>query len=340
MREGGNIQRHRKIEVLEVFHKVLIPVYIPELKGYYQDALEILKLSLDSLIKTKHQNTAISVISNGSCTKVNQYLMQRYLKKDIHELIIVKDGIGKINSLLKCLRTVESPFVTVADADVLYDNHWEQEVFKTFKAFPKAGVVSPVPVFRKHFDLTANIWWRFMFSNRLQFRPVKNPEAMTKFANSIGWPWLDDKWKDVYAVLKNKDGIEAMVGATHFVATYKSSVFSKMPKENSRYYLGGKSVLNYLDEPVIKSGGWRLTTMGNYAYHMGNSLEDWMIQVEDGLFENSISYDDYPNDRLYRGLGEWWLQKAFDFLLSIPIIKRRLLRKKGLNSQQVSDFTS
>ena len=54
----------------------------------------------------------------------------------------------------------------------------------------KSGAVCPVPVFRKHLNLTSNIWLRYIFSKKLYFRPVKNPEALTRFANSIGWPMV------------------------------------------------------------------------------------------------------------------------------------------------------
>jgi hypothetical protein len=38
---------------------------------------------------------------------------------------------------------------------VLFVNGWEQAVLNVFEAFPKAGSVSPVPVFRTHFQLTS-----------------------------------------------------------------------------------------------------------------------------------------------------------------------------------------
>jgi hypothetical protein len=54
-------------------------------------------------------------------------------------LIIEKDLIGKINSILKVLRTAEERLITITDADVLFVNGWEQAVLNVFEAFPKAG---------------------------------------------------------------------------------------------------------------------------------------------------------------------------------------------------------
>jgi hypothetical protein len=52
---------------------------------------------------------------------------------------------------------------------------------------------------------------------------------MTRFANSIGWPWLDIKYKDVIATLKLK-WYYSCLGSSHFVATYKREVLMKCLK--------------------------------------------------------------------------------------------------------------
>src|SRR5690606_20935200 len=168
----------------------------------------IFKKALFSVRKTAISSIAVSVVSNGCSQEINDKLYQLYKEGYIDELIIETHCIGKINSLLKVLRTIQEPLVTISDADVLFLNGWEEAVLDVFEAFPKAGAVSPVPVFRKHFELTANIWFKYMFSNKLKFTPVKHPEAMAKFANSIGWPWLDQKYKDVYATLIAKNGTD------------------------------------------------------------------------------------------------------------------------------------
>ena len=55
------------------------------------------------------------------------------------------------------------------------------------------------------------------------------------------------------------------------------------------YKLGGGSE-GFLDKAPLKKGYWRLTTHDNYAYHMGNTMEDWMAVSP----ENEVSKD-FPN---------------------------------------------
>ncbi|AMC10153.1 hypothetical protein Lupro_02315 [Lutibacter profundi] len=339
MRIGNNPSNHKIVEANKTLHRVIVPVYIPHETDYFKDALQIFEYCLSSIIKTSITNLKISIISNGCNDAVNDKLVAFQKKHAIDELIIEREGIGKINSVLKALRTADERFITITDADVLFVNGWEQAILDVFKAFPKAGAVCPTPVFRKHFQLTSNIWLKYLFSNRLKFMPVKNPAAMTKFANSIGWPWLDDKYKDVYATLKATNGTVAMVGCSHFVATYKREVFTEIPSENTEFKIRGNSEHIYTDVPVIKKGGYRLSTEDNYTYHMGNILEGWMVDIYKNLKEEYKSDVKFNFKMLEKPLINYRLsEKCFNFLISIGWLKKRIFKMKGLTDAQVQDF--
>ena len=219
MRKGKNISKDKLLKKEPCSHRVIIPLYIPHENDYYNDSFDIFKMCLLSIKKTSLSPLKISVINSGSCANVHAKLITLFEGGYIDELIVEKDNIGKINAILKALKTTEERLITITDADVLFLNCWEDQVLNIFKSFPKAGVVCPVPVFRTQLRLTSNIWMRYLFSNKLKFRPVKNKEAMTRFAKSIGWPWLDVKYKDVIATLKSNNGDLAVVGASHFVGT-------------------------------------------------------------------------------------------------------------------------
>jgi hypothetical protein len=343
MRKGINISKDILIEENESSHRVIIPLYIPIEEDYYKQAYQIFELCLFSIINTSATKLKISVISNNSCDDVNDKLFALQKGGHIEELIITKQAIGKINSILKALRTAEERLITITDADVLFCNGWEEAVVNVFESFPKAGAVCPVPVFRKHLNLTSNIWLRYVFSKKLYFRPVKNPEALTRFANSIGWPWLDEKWKDVIGTLKAKNGTIAVLGCSHFVATYKKEVFEKLPKTNSKYKLGGNSELIYTDEPVLKKGGYRLATYDNYAYHIGNQIDDFIIEKYKSLeiktkkkSENYLKLKKLKNSKIEYILSEFIIKKMFYF----KKIKKQLLKSKGLNQNQYKNFIS
>ncbi|KAF2513558.1 glycosyltransferase family A protein [Flavobacterium foetidum] len=341
MRVGDNPVRDQKIKKSDAFHRVIIPLYIPNEEGYYADAFEIFKYCLLSVKKTSNSFIKISVVSNGSCAAVNEKLALLFNEDAIDELIIEKRAIGKINSILKALRTADERLITVTDADVLFDNNWEKAVLDVFKAFPKAGSVSPVPVFRTHFRHTGNIWIKHFFSKKLYFRSVKNPEGLTAFAKSIGWSRLDLKFKDVIGTIKAND-TTAVLGCSHFVVTYKREVFNESPKKNTDFLLGGNSEHLYLDVPVLKMGGYRLATYDNHAFHMGNSLEPWMKDVYDNLITSEKQVLDYSSlKKLKKNKLEYFLgEKIFRKIIGIKTIQKNMLRYKGLTSEQIKNFTS
>ncbi len=340
MRTGENVSKEKLIALEACSHRVIIPLYIPNEEGYYKESFKVFELCLHSILKTAVSPIKISVVSNGSSKVVNTKLLKLSEDGYINELIIENEGIGKINSILKALKTSEERLVTITDADVLFLNNWETEIIKIFEAFPKAGMVSPVPVFRSHLRLTSNIWWRYLWSKKLMFRPVKNPESMTRFAKSIGWSRLDLKYKDVIGTLKSKNNTLAVLGNAHFVGTYKQEVFKKIPDENSKYKLGGDSEHLYMDSPTVKAGGYRLATYNNYAYHMGNTIEPWMETEFLELKQEEKTHNRFNNLKVLKPslLDYFFSEKIFKKIFKYKPLKKAIFKFKGLNKEQIKNF--
>ncbi|MFN3754446.1 glycosyltransferase family A protein [Flavobacterium sp.] len=282
MRVGFNPHKDKPLEQSSYLHQVIIPVFIPHFEGYYKDAFTILDYCLHSLFQTVHNQTMITVVNNGSCTTIVDYLNQLFEEQKIQE-VIHTENLGKINAVFKGLSGNNIPLVTITDSDVLFLNDWQKETVAVFNNFPKAGVVGLVPQIRNFAYLSNNLIFDKLFSKNLQFTEVKNPEAFKKFYYSIGWSEdynLDySRWT---LSIDNKD-FRAVVGSGHFVATYKKELFDEI-KTFMGYKMGADSE-RYLDESPLHKGLWRLTTNDNYAYHMGNVVEDWMIE---SLQENAV----------------------------------------------------
>ncbi|GAA4815368.1 glycosyltransferase family A protein [Litoribaculum gwangyangense] len=339
MRKGVNSSKEALITSSNIQHRVLVPLYIPFEKDYYKDAFSIFEMCLNSILNTSIYKLKITVVSDGCCDKVNDKLYRLFRNNKINELIIEKDNIGKINAILKGLRTVNEPFVTITDADILFLNNWDKNIFEIFSTFKKAAVVSPIPVFRKQLSYTANIWLDFLFSKKMKFREVKNPDALEKFANSLGWPFLHDKYKDVIMTLK-QDNVIAVVSAAHCVATYKTKYLKNIPRKNTIYKLGGNTEGEYLDKPPYELDGYRLSTYDNYAYHMGNLKEDWIV----GTFDSQKKVDEKvtlpvfakqsPKKKPLKLLAMKLLLKAF----KIRKVYDFFLKSKGLTREKLKVF--
>jgi len=209
-----------------------------------------------------------------------------------------------------------------------------------FEAFPKASAVSPMPVFRTQNHYTSNIIFDYFFSKKIKFSEVKNPEALTKFAKSIGWEWLDEKWKDFIMTIDASNGKQkAIVGCNHCTVTYKKEIFESIPNYNSKYKLGGDSEGVYLDQPSMFYDGYRLSTYDNYAYHLGNKIEPWMLEAYNDLKESDKKDYTYEATILKKSKFRHVLKNVvFKKLLNRKKFRKAYYVKKGLDPNKADNF--
>jgi len=341
MRIGYNPLRNELHQPSDCIHQVIVPVYIPNAEGYFKDGLQILDLCLQSLFKTSHSKTFFTIINNGSSAEVAAYLDGLLKKGHIHELIHTIN-CGKLNAVLKGLSGNSFPLITIADSDVLFLNNWQHETYRVFDAFPKAGAVCPTPSSKSYKTYTYNIWSELFFSKLLSFTKVKNPDALQAFADSIGNPEFYNQFhKTLYLTVTNHEkNTTAVVGAGHFLVTYKNEVFEKLPVKYSNFKLGGDSEKNILDLPVVQKGLWRLSTHDNFAFHMGNTYEDWMetafskIQNDDAEPGFSFQYKETKISRLYFLMT----YRLFAKLMSKKKIVQQFLIRKGLPKSAAKNY--
>jgi len=338
MRIGFNPNKDKKIEISEYFHQVIIPVYIPNEDGYFKDSFQILKYCLESLFKTSHTNTYFTVVNNGSCKEVVNYLNALHGNGRIHEIIHTA-AIGKLNAILKGLTGQNFQLVTITDADVLFLNNWQKETYKIFDNFPKAGVVSTTPNSKLIRYLTSNIIFERGVSNQLKFTMVINPEAMKAFASSIENKCLFNNYHlEKYLTIANGK-VKAVIGAGHFVATYRNDIFNNFKEKTSKYSLGGESERVLLDKPVIDNGYWRLSTEDNYTYHMGNIEEEWMSGILKSLKYKLFSLKQ-PKFSKHSSLKfiNYFKSKIFPKIVFNKLVWHFFLRSKGLTKDEAKNY--
>lgn len=340
MRLGFNPHKDRQLTKSDYFHQVVVPVYIPNEDGYFKDSFEIFKLCLDSLFKTIHKKTYITIVNNGSCDVVIAYLNKLFLDGEIQE-IINTSNIGKLNAILKGIVGCDFSLITVTDADVFFLPDWQKATYAVFEAFPKTGVVCPTPSSRSLRTYTANIFWDLFFSKKLQISKVTNQDALKMFAHSVGDSlFYNEIQLQKYLTVSHNDS-KAVVGAGHFVATYRASVFKNVNIKYSNYKLGGDSEGKILDLPVVKKGFWRLSTTNNYAYHMGNCMEDWMYE-EASKLEKQDQIIDFKLETNQSNAK--WLYYLKTKLFGKFILNKKALRCylvcKGLTKKESIEYLS
>ncbi|MEO8533827.1 MAG: glycosyltransferase family A protein [Flavobacterium sp.] len=340
MRVGFNPNKNKIKEPGDYFHQIVIPVYIPDQEGYFKDSLKILKYCLESVFKTIHQKTFITVVNNGSYGEVVEYLNHLQNIGKIQE-VINSTNIGKLNAILKGISGHDFTFVTVADCDVLFLKDWQKETYNVFEKFPKTGAVCPTPSSRSLKGYTFNIWFELLFSKSLYFTKVKNPEALKAFAHSIGQPNMYSSLHlEKYLTIANGN-FKAVAGAGHFLTTFRKEVFEKNNIKYSGFMLGGDSEAELLDLPVIQKGMWRLSTEDNYAYHLGNVEEKWMQKTLEGIQPNDFfPQEPIPLRKIKSSKITFLLKyKLFERIITQKKIWNYCLKLKGLSKEEVIHYT-
>jgi hypothetical protein len=331
MRVGKHPARNQPISSLVSKHRIVVPVHIPNHEGFYEQALDVLKICLNSIIKTITPYTRITIFSDDSSPSVERYLIEmQEAHSAIDQLFLSRQNIGKINSIFAAVRSNRERFLTVADCDVYFRSGWQHEIESIFEAFPEAGMVSPHPVTGSGSFSSWNSSSTVLFGltrRCVRFSDVEDPDSLNQFNESIGRSPLSVSRISKQMTL-TRNGKTAVVGAGHFVATYRSSVFKFAPNEPCEFKMGGASEANYLDSPVNDAGYLRLSTQRGFVRHLGNTLSEGIGTEPQEFSDCQISCD--MNEKSFEGNGK--PLSAIEVFVG-KIFNRTILKNKSLRHQ-------
>jgi hypothetical protein len=338
MRIGYNPNKDKLLPKSDYNHQVIIPVYIPNQEGYFKDSFQILQYCLESLFKTSHSKTYFTIVNNGSCLEIINYLNQLKVDNKIHE-VIHTTAIGKLNAILKGLSGHQFPLITITDADVLFLKNWQKATYDIFENFPKAGAICAAPSSKVLKQSSSNLIVSNLFSPKLKFTEVLNPNAMQMFAESIGSPEFYSKTHlEKYLTLSNKN-LKAVVGAGHFMTTYRGEAFNHLKSRFSAFALGGKSETMLLDEPINDLGYWRLSTTDNFVYHLGNVIENWMLPKFEEIKKSNTLEENFKLQDVKKTRKSWiYANKIIFSILSRKPIWKLFLKHKGLTKEEANKY--
>jgi len=312
---------------LKSSHRVVLVVFIPKLEGYYLTIFDVLKLSIESLLATNNKFCEVTIVNNGSCEIVSEYLNNMYLDGRIDCLIHHKENIGKIDAMIGAARLSREELITLSDTDILFVKGWQQNIEKVFNSFKGVGSVSPIPV-RKAFTygtystLTKIILRKVKFS----YEEIKeNFISHNRFLESINWEVEHNdtlKWPVVEA-----NGVKAIVGSSHQIVTIRRSMlFDFVPKMPSFTLVGNNSEYDYVDLPIDLSGKMRLATYNNFAFHMGNRVEEWMYSIQTENLKNKEIYRDETDLKM-----EYSYKKSPDLVIFCYRLKKKIIKRCFMN---------
>jgi glycosyltransferase involved in cell wall biosynthesis len=285
-RIGMNPARGKRTSYRPARVTVGLITYIPHLDGYFQNRLDILRLTLASVLANTSLPFDLMICDNGSCKEVVEYLKEMQDSEKIDYLILSNSNIGKIGALSILLRAAPGGIVAYSDDDILFYPGWIEAHMEILDTYPRVGMVSGVPVRdASHRSRDSLLAW------------IKDggPGIHTNTEYSIPDKWEVD-WAesvgrdpDIHIrniqdqkdlVIKYKD-VAAFGSASHFQFVSPKDVIVKALPDLWEGKLMGEMM--ELDQAIDALGYLRLSTVNRYTRHIGNSLNPNLLNEANKL---------------------------------------------------------
>ncbi len=122
-----------------------VVVCIPELEGYWEEALDVLRLCLDSMLDNAGMPVDLVVFDNASCGEVRSYLREMQSRGRIQYLILSEENVGRPGAIDYLFRFAPGKIIAFTDSDVLFYPGWLRESIRVLEAFEGTGMVSGRP---------------------------------------------------------------------------------------------------------------------------------------------------------------------------------------------------
>lgn len=272
MRIGQNPAKFSKTVAKPERVTVAVLNYIPFLSGFYAEALDVLKVSLNSL----YQNTTIAhdllVFDNGSCREVQQYLLEEHLAGRIQFLILSEKNLGKGGAWDIIFPAAPGEVIAYSDSDALFFAGWLEASLEILDTYPNVGMVTSRP-FRTREELFTRTlaWARNDSQAELQEGQLLPWNTFLEFNLSLGAEEAEIRKK--YAETRDfritYRGVNAQIGASHWqFLALKKVLLNFTPFQMDRP-MG--QVLR-LDEAMNEAGYLRLMTAEPYVMNMSNTV--------------------------------------------------------------------
>jgi glycosyltransferase involved in cell wall biosynthesis len=282
-----------------------VTTYIPYLKGYYAESLEVLKLCLDSLWKNTSQPYDLLVFDNNSCHEVQDFLTNAKEKGLIQFLLLSDKNIGKGGAWNFIFQGAPGEIIAYADSDVYFYPGWLESSMKIMETYPNLGMVTSRPLRSPEEYYTKTLEWARNQSDVIIEKGRFIPwEVYCEHLYSLGFSeeqtreWFESKqeWRVTY------QGVPAFISAAHFqFVTYKSIIQQFLPLEMDR----PMGQVRSLDQLINEAGYLRLTTCEPYIEHLGNRV----------MSKSEINTPAGINHKSFQKKRIW----------DIPVIKRSML---------------
>jgi glycosyltransferase involved in cell wall biosynthesis len=272
MRKGQNPAKFVKDVAKPERITAAMLTYIPFLSGFYEETLDVLKVSLDSMRTDAGLPFDLLVFDNGSCPEARDYLIQEKEAGRIQYLILSEKNVGKGGAWNVILAGAPGEIIAYADSDVLFSPGWLARSVEILETYPNVGMVTARPFRTPPEFYTATLdWARQLNEAQLEEGQFIPWESFLEFNLSLG----QTEEENVKVYQETRDwrveykGVTAMAGASHWQFTaYKSTLQQFLPFDMSR----PMGQVRQLDQRMNEASLLRLMVSDPLAMNMSNTL--------------------------------------------------------------------
>ncbi len=277
--------------------------YIPFLSGFYAEALDVLKVSLESMRSDPGLPFDLLVFDNGSCPEVRDFLVAEKEAGRIQFLLLSQKNLGKGGAWNIMLAGAPGEIISYTDSDVLFYPGWLSRSVELLESFPDVGMVTGRP-FRTNpdFHTSTRTWAQ---NNAVVETGSFIPwETFWEFNRSLGQDEAENR--KIYTETQdwkiNYKGLTVMAGASHWQFTAYKSVLGKfLPFEMDK----PMGQVKQLDQRMNQAGLLRL-------------------MLSDPLTMNLSNTTDYVRGKVQKQTGPA-RKSFFQRLVNLPPIRKALL---------------
>jgi glycosyltransferase involved in cell wall biosynthesis len=259
---------------------ITMVTYLPELSGYFEHRLEVLRLSLASLTAHTSLPHDLMIFDNGSCAEALQFLQDLQARGELNYLIRSEKNVGKIDALRILFNAAPGEIIAYSDDDILFYPGWLEAHLQILEAFPQSGMVSGAPVRNAAGHAHASL-------DALAAAPPAGLHVERRRCIPDEWEadWAQSTGREPQAHLQATSAdldlvfrqqtppgalVEAIGAANHFqFIARKERILAALPSEWTGKLMGS---MIEMDEAIDRQGGLRLSTMQRYTRHLGNAL--------------------------------------------------------------------
>lgn len=276
-RIGQNPSRGKTLDQTPARTTVAVLVYAPHQAGYFQDRLDVTRMTIKSILSNTQEPFDLLVFDNGSCSEVVAYLQGLYKNGAIDYLLLSKRNIGKLNALRIIFDAAPGEIVAYTDDDVFHLPGWLGAHLDIIDTYPKVGAVTGFYI-RQRVVMSSESTVAFadqteVETQRGQLMPRKWEEEYI-INSGRTWEQYQEEVAGVEDILVKYNGLEAWVSAHHFQMVCAKAVIQEilqeMLPEDWSDKLMGRMV--EMDDRMDAKGYLRFCTREQTMRLMGNAI--------------------------------------------------------------------